>query len=310
MANLAAQIGIIISGGLVRLTGSGLGCSDWPMCEPGEFTPQFHAATSYHAYIEFGNRLMTFVLTVVAIALLWAMYKREPTASRPKSLRLLAWVPLIGIGIQAVIGGLTVLVELHPGVVGGHMLISLFLVAVSAYLLVRLRDGDEKPRFLLPSWGRPARWALALGAVAMTVLGAIVTGAGPHSGDEDAPVRWALDPVAITRVHAIAVYTFCAAMVVVFVLLHREREMDDRRLDSARRAAWTVLGLAAMNLVVGHVQHATQLPRPLVLLHMLFAALIVAAVSWLAAAMTTREAPDQASRDPEASTDPISLAPS
>mgnify|MGYP002682652795 CR=1 FL=1 len=97
-ANLAAQIGIVVTGGLVRLTGSGLGCSTWPLCEPGNFTPVFHEAATYHPFVEFGNRTLTGVLTFIAIALLWALYRREPARSRPRILKALGWAVLAMIG--------------------------------------------------------------------------------------------------------------------------------------------------------------------------------------------------------------------
>ncbi len=105
IANLVAQIGIIITGGLVRLTGSGLGCSQWPLCEPGQFTPQFREESSIHPYIEFGNRTLTGVLGIIAVLLIIAVYRRQPTRSRPQMKRL-AWWPLIGIIVQAIMSWL------------------------------------------------------------------------------------------------------------------------------------------------------------------------------------------------------------
>lgn len=197
VANLVAQIGIIVTGGAVRLTGSGLGCSQWPMCEPGSFTPEFHDAMSVHPIIEFGNRTLTGVLGVIALALVWAVYRREPTASRPGSLKALAWLPLVGIALQAVVGGITVWVDLHPAVVGSHMLISLALVAVSTYLLHRLAAPDAPARPAASARLRAVGALTVVVGVVLLVLGVVTTGAGPHSGDATEPYRWALNPAHI-----------------------------------------------------------------------------------------------------------------
>lgn len=265
LANLAAQIGIIVTGGLVRLTGSGLGCSTWPMCEPGQFTPEFHEAMGIHPIIEFGNRTLTGVLTVIALALLWALFKREPARSRPRVLKGLAIAVLAGIGIQAVVGGITVLVELHPAVVGVHMSLSLVLVAISAYLVWRIRQEDlpaRAPRYSVLLW--------ALGAVGalMMVLGVITTGSGPHSGDDEAPYRFAFDPVEVTRLHSIAVWAFVVLLALVLIASVRSG-------DGIARWRW-VLALVAVQGVVGYWQYFTGLPILLVLIHMFLAAVMVA----------------------------------
>lgn len=287
VANLLAQVGIIVTGGAVRLTGSGLGCSQWPLCEPGSFTPVFHEATSIHPYIEFGNRTLTGVLSVIAVALLWAVYRREPTASRPASLRRLAWWPLAGIALQAVVGGITVWVDLHPAVVGSHMLISLALVAVSTYLLVRLRSADAPVVALAPPSLRWWPLALAVVAAAVVTLGTVVTGAGPHSGDADEPSRLALDPYLVTRLHSGAVWLFVGVAVAGGVLLRRAGGRPE--LGPARRAWTWLLAAVAAEGVIGYVQHFTGLPEVLVGLHMLGAALVVVATTAVCSAMYSRE---------------------
>lgn len=286
VANLVAQIGIIVTGGAVRLTGSGLGCSQWPMCEPGSFTPVFHEATSIHPYIEFGNRTLTGVLSVIAVALLWAVYRREPTASRPASLRRLAWLPLAGIALQAVIGGITVWYDLHPAIVGSHMLISLGLVAISAYLLVRLRSADGPVVALTPSSWRPLPWVLALAAAAVVVLGTVVTGTGPHSGDEDEAFRYALDPLVVTRAHSASVWLFVAVIAAGAVLLVRRRE--DAALAGARGAWWGLLAVTVLEALIGYTQYFNGLPEVLVGLHMLGAALVVVATTFACSTLFSR----------------------
>ena len=123
----------------MRLTGSGLGCSTWPQCEPGSFTPALHEATSIHPFIEFGNRTLTGFLAVIALTVAMLVWTDR---SRSRSYRLLGLAPVLGVVAQAVIGGVTVLFHLNPAVVGVHMLVSLALVAVSTVLVVRERAGD------------------------------------------------------------------------------------------------------------------------------------------------------------------------
>lgn len=269
LANLVAQVGIVVTGGLVRLTGSGLGCSTWPMCEPGQFTPVFHEEMSFHPFVEFGNRTVTGILLVIAVALLWAVH-REPVRSRPPVFRTLAWWVLGLIAVQAVIGGISVLVDLHPAVVGSHMYFSLALVALSAYLLARLGQPDG------PATPPPAPLARTLGALAVTaavmlVVGVITTGSGPHAGDADAPYRFALDPVAVTRIHSLAMWAFLALLGVAVTLSVRSG-------TGSRPFAW-VIGIALAQGAVGYLQYFTGLPGALVLLHMFLAAALVVAVT-------------------------------
>lgn len=287
IANLIAQIGIIVTGGLVRLTGSGLGCSQWPLCEPGQFTPQFREESSFHPYIEFGNRTLTGVLAVVAVLLLIAVYKREPTASRPE-VKKLAWLPLIGIAIQAVVGGITVWVDLHPAVVGSHMLISLALVAVSAHLIWRLDNPDTTPRPLIPAT-KPLTAAVGLSSAVLVILGVIVTGAGPHSGDDTAAYRWAMDTVFITRAHSLSAWIFTAIALIGIILVVRHR--NERPSPEAETAvkAWTgIIAITVLEGLVGYVQHLTNLPEALVIIHMLLAALLVMTVAWGAGSLHAR----------------------
>lgn len=282
VANLVAQIGIILTGGAVRLTGSGLGCSQWPMCEPGSFTPEFHDAMSFHPIVEFGNRTLTGVLGVIALALVWAVYRREPTASRPAALKRLAWLPLAGIAVQAVVGGVTVWVDLHPAVVGSHMLISLSLVAVSTYLLTRLAAPDIFARPATSARLRAVGGVTVVVGVVLLVLGVITTGAGPHSGDATEPYRWALDPASISRLHALAVWAFVVLVVVGLLLARHER-------NAAVLRSWGGLLLVTLlQGVIGYVQYFTGLPELLVGVHMLGSALTVVALVYALVSLHTR----------------------
>ena len=182
IANLVAQIGIVVTGGAVRLTASGLGCSTWPMCEPGAFTPVRHAAATGHSFIEFGNRTLTGVLGVIAVAVAVLVWTNR---SRGLGYRRLGLAPLIGVALQAVVGGITVLLHLHPAVVAVHMLISLGLIAASTLLLRREGEGDDAPRALVGPAVLRVGWVLAGVAVVLLCLGVVVTGAGPHGGDDE-----------------------------------------------------------------------------------------------------------------------------
>lgn len=269
LANLVAQIAIIVTGGAVRLTGSGLGCSTWPMCEPGEFTPRFHDATNLHPYIEFGNRTLTGVLGVIAVAVAVLVWSDR---SRSRSYRLLGLVPLVGVAAQAVIGGITVLVDLHPAIVGGHLLISMALVAASTVLFERVSEGDGPPRPLAEPRTRLAAAALQVALVPVLVLGVIVTGAGPHSGDSEVGYRFAVDPARFTQLHSASVWLFLAVTVLVVVLVARTRPAPPR----ARRVLVTLVVITLLQGAIGYVQYFTGLPEILVGLHMLGAALLTA----------------------------------
>ena len=279
-ANLAAQIGIIVTGGAVRLTGSGLGCSTWPQCEPGEFTPQFHEAMSIHSLIEFGNRTLTGVLTIFAIAVL-LLVRREPW--RPRWFRRLAWAPLVGTALQAVIGGITVLVHLHPAVVGVHMLVSLALVAVSALLLATDRrtrpDAPAEAFSAAPTTRTIARVLLGVGGLLM-VLGVIVTGAGPHGGDDEYAYRYELDPVAAAKAHAWVAWAFVALVALVVWLVRR-----DGAPRPVLRTWWWLVGVTLAQGVIGYVQYFTGLPEVVVGAHLLGTGLLTAALTWAYASL-------------------------
>lgn len=305
VANLVAQIAIVVTGGAVRLTSSGLGCSQWPECEPGSFLPVYHPETGIHRFVEFGNRTLTGVLLVIAVAvvLLVAM-----DASRARDVRRWAWVPFVLVVVQAVVGGITVLVDLHPAIVGSHFLLSMVLVAASTWLLVRLRDGEGPVRRLVEPRVRALTGVLvAVGAV-MLALGVVVTGAGPHSGDDEVGYRFAVDPERVARVHAASVWLFIAVLVVVLVLLLRRRTPDgpsysraDGLAQPARGVAATFSGasrparsgvallvVALAQGLIGYVQFFTGLPIALVNLHMLGAAVLTAMLTWFVGAQRTR----------------------
>ncbi|HWS58302.1 MAG TPA: COX15/CtaA family protein [Actinotalea sp.] len=284
-ANLVGQVVIVVTGGAVRLTGSGLGCSTWPECEPGEFTPVLHEATTWHPLIEFANRTLTGVLVLLAVATA-VVVLRGPR--RPRSVRLLALVPLIGVLLQAVVGGISVLVDLHPAVVGSHFLISMVLVAASAALVLREAQPDGPARVVVGARARTLSLVLVPLGVAVLGLGVVVTGSGPHSGDDDAASRWALDPAAISRVHSLSVWLYTAVLVAVLLLLRREATTGDGPVVDAHRATRVLLAVTLAQALIGYVQYLTGLPELLVAAHMLGACLLVMAQTAQLAAQTVR----------------------
>jgi cytochrome c oxidase assembly protein subunit 15 len=259
LASIVANLGIVVSGGAVRLTDSGLGCPTWPRCTTDSLVPT--AKLDYHSAIEFGNRMLTYVLAAVAVATLVAAYRARPVR---RDIRRLALVLFIGIPAQALVGGISVLTDLNPWVVMLHLLISMDLVALATLLLRRLDEGDGPPVHLVgPTERRFALTVLGLTGVVM-YLGTIVTGSGPHAGDAHAR-RTGLDPRLLSFVHGGSVLLLVAATVALWL----------RTTDRIRRGVTAVLAVQAVQGLLGWVQYATGLPRVVVGLHMLTAGLLV-----------------------------------
>ncbi len=271
VANLVANILIVVTGGAVRLTSSGLGCPTWPRCTEESFVT--HPELGAHGVIEFGNRMLTWILVVIAIACVVAAAR-----SGRRRARNLAVAVALGIPAQAVLGGITVLTDLNPYVVALHFLVSMAIIGICVLLLDELR-GPERPE--APALLR--RLALAAFAVGWLVLwlGTIVTGSGPHSGDLDSR-RTGLDPQVVSHVHAWAVYVLVALTLAMLVLARRAHA------DVAARAVALLLAIEVLQGVLGFVQYFNDLPELLVAVHMLGAALTSAALSW--ALLATRRA--------------------
>lgn len=289
--NLLCQMGIIVTGGIVRLTGSGLGCSTWPNCEPGQFAPNTANPTGFRAFIEFGNRSLTGVLSVFAIAVLivawrWLRFKG-------RGFRWLSLTPLIGTALQAVVGMLIVRLHLHPGAVAPHFLISIALVVVSTILVARLYEGDGSRRRAVPRPVLTTALVLALVGAAVLVLGTLVTSSGPHSGDLEATVRLGLDPRMVSWLHADAVMLFCGLVVGMLLVLHLIHARTH-----ARRAAWTLVAVTVAQAAIGYIQYFTALPAVLVGFHMAGAAIFTASVSWLVVTMWTWQGAPLAAVEP------------
>jgi cytochrome c oxidase assembly protein subunit 15 len=265
LASVVANSAIVVTGGAVRLTSSGLGCPTWPRCTDSTYTPT--AEYAVHGVIEFGNRLLTFVLLAVVLAGTVAVWRQRP---RRPQMRLLAALVLLGIPAQAVIGGITVLTSLNPWTVMGHFLVSSLLIALSVALHQRSREGDLPPRALV---GRPLQQlgtGLLVLVAATLVAGTLVTGSGPHSGDS-AAARTGLDPESVSQLHADLVFLLVGVTLAFWVAL--------RATGGPSRPMGVLLAVELAQGLVGFVQYFTDLPVPLVALHLVGAcAVTVAAV--------------------------------
>ncbi|AIY00327.1 hypothetical protein ART_0728 [Arthrobacter sp. PAMC 25486] len=267
VASLIGQGVLIVSGGVVRVTGSGLGCPTWPKCTADSLTNT--PAMGIHGVIEFANRTLTFALAAVGLVLLvmlWNLRKER------KDLFGLALCLLAVIPAQAVIGGITVLTGLNPYVVSLHFLVSAALVVVSMLLVNRAygRTGATAPALPRP---RPLIRQLSVVAAVTSylavVLGTLVTGSGPHSGDSTSP-RMELDGYLATRLHAIPAYVLVAAALLLVILLWR-----NGRGDILRNAALLLFVSVLFQGVIGYWQYFTGIPILLVIVHMFGASLML-----------------------------------
>jgi len=273
-ASLVANSLLVVTGGAVRLTGSGLGCPTWPRCTDSSFTP--HNSLSAHSAIEFGNRMLTFVLVAIAVATFVAAWR-----SGRRELRWVALGLALGIPAQAVIGGITVLTDLNPWVVSFHLLSSLAMIGL-AVLFIRLvnRTGPLDP----PTASKPVlglAWSTFAAGWVVLYVGTVVTGSGPHAGDADAP-RNGLSPLQLSQLHADLVFLFVGLTAGLLFAAYATNASPE-----VRRAARLLLIAEVAQGAIGFVQYFTDLPVVLVGFHMLGAALISAAMTWLV--LATRE---------------------
>jgi heme a synthase len=275
IASLVGNIAIVVSGGVVRLTGSGLGCPTWPRCTEKSFVP--HRELGVHGAIEFGNRMVTFLLAAIAVATFLVMWRH----GRPALTRL-AVVLGVGVPAQAVVGGTTVLTDLNPWVVAFHLLVSLAMIGVAVVLLRRAGEPDTPA---VPSVPAALGWLVRLTfLVGWTVLyvGTVVTGSGPHAGDVDAP-RNGLDPRGLSQLHTDFVFLLLGLTIAAVFALRAVRAPR-----VAQQAAVLLLAVELGQAVVGFVQYFLDLPIALVALHLLGAALTSAALTWLLVSVRER----------------------
>lgn len=248
---------IVFTGALVRLTNSGLGCSDWPNCNNTKFVD----VSSSHTAIEQLNRLFTGVVSFSVIAAVLLSHLRRP---RRTDLVWLSWSLVGGVLAQIIIGGVVVLTGLNPYANMAHFLVSLVLIA-SAFMLYR-RSGTEAPRTFLrsvPSTLRPSVLAAGVFGTIAIVTGTVVTATGPHAGDEDA-VRFGFALTSVARVHSISVIVLVASLIWTAV---RIRKLES--FSEVKEAFSTVLIVSVLQAAIGYTQYFTGVPVVLVAAHII-----------------------------------------
>ena len=259
------QMAIVVTGGAVRITGSGLGCPTWPECTPGSYTPVPNQAEGQvHAWIEFGNRLLTFVLLLCALIALVIAIRVSKNSVTKSRVRLLAALQLIGIIGQGVLGGITVLTDLHPIPVASHFLLSIFLIAGAISLRYEMvgivkQKADGIVATLMP--------VLIWLTLFVLVAGTIVTGSGPHAGDENAK-RFGFSPRVVSWLHADLVI----ALVVLTLILWLITRVSQNKVIHRYLSIFLLISLSQG--LIGYVQYFTGLPEILVAAHLLGATMV------------------------------------
>jgi cytochrome c oxidase assembly protein subunit 15 len=259
LAALVMAVVIVVTGGAVRLTGSGLGCPTWPKCTEDSLTTT--SEMGLHGVIEFGNRLLTYVLCA---AVGWAIVAARSQKPWRRGLTRLGWAQFWVVMGNAVLGGIVVLVGLNPYTVAAHFLLSSALIAVATVMWQRTREGDAEPR---PLVGKPVRQLvgfLVLASVLLIAVGTVVTGAGPHAGDSQEVARIPIDWQTVAKLHAVLAWI---VVTLTFALWFILKAVDAPGGPLARTRELFLILLAQG--VLGYTQTALHLPEVLVGLHML-----------------------------------------
>ncbi|MFC5752759.1 COX15/CtaA family protein [Actinomadura rugatobispora] len=279
LLGVIGNAGIIGTGGAVRVTESGLGCPAWPKCTGDSLVPTPHPEhATINMAIEFGNRMLTFLVLAVGAMVFVAALRMRP---RRRDLVLLAAAQPASVIAQAMIGGIVVLTELHPASVSLHFLVSPALLIFCVALWVRAGEGDEPPRHLVGPAVRRLAVALAAATAVVLVAGTVVTGTGPHAGDSDSR-RYGFNIEDVSRIHSLLAWVTVVLTITLLVVLYRVKAPA-----VLRRRAMELFAIELAQGLVGYVQYFTGVPAPLVVLHMVGAALM-----WIAALrviLATRE---------------------
>ena len=261
---LFLQSALVLTGGAVRLTGSGLGCPTWPECTPGSYTPvPYQAEGQLHAWIEFGNRLLTFALLISALVAVIYVLK-----SGRKDLRSLAAGQVLGIIGQGVLGGITVLTDLHPLPVAGHLLLSMFLIAGATSIYSRRHAPQVKVAAPTKTVSVISQLHLVVAFIVL-ILGTLVTGSGPHAGDEKAQ-RFGFDIRTVAILHADAVIFLVGITIALLVAASVAQ--------STKKAIYIFFVVTLAQGAIGYTQYLTGIPEALVAAH-----LAGATIFWIAA---------------------------
>jgi len=273
-ASLVSQILIVVTGAGVRLTGSGLGCPTWPLCTADSLVnvPEM----GIHGVIEFGNRLLTFVLLLIALLTLAAAI----VLGKSRRLRVTSSLLILGIFVQAVVGGISVLANLNPWIVGLHFVISGFMIALASLQLWRTYRPSISANPL--SEKILARVLLVTGSITV-LIGVVVTGSGPHAGDADTP-RNGLDPELWQHLHSYPGYITLSVSIVLLFLI-RKRDVDGY---AGRLVFWAVLCLLAQ-AATGVAQSRLGLPVGIVIIHITLASAFISVLTFIQLAYGKRK---------------------
>lgn len=272
---LLAQGGITVTGSIVRVTGSGLGCDTWPNCHEGSLVPVQGAAPAVHQAIEFGNRLLTFVLAAIAIAVFVAVLR----AGRRKEIIVYSVLSGVGIIIQAILGGISVHLDLKWWAVAIHFLPSMLLVWIAALLYMRLAEPDHLPQVRM--FAPIIRTLTIVAAVCLSVVlitGTMTTGAGVHSGDDGVGMEGRLDVdiELMALIHAGTMYVYLAATLLVVWLLYRGMASRD-----AKNTGWVLLVMIGVQWAIGVIQFNLGVPRWTIPAHVAMSSVVVAFSAFL-----------------------------
>jgi len=275
MILLIAQGAITVTGSIVRVTGSGLGCDTWPNCHEGSLVPVQGAAPALHQAIEFGNRLLTFVLVAIAIAVFVAVLR----AGRRREIIIYSFVSGIGVAVQAVIGGISVLLDLKWWAVAIHFLPSMILVWIAALLYMRLAEPDhEEPVRMFAPVIRTLTVVAAVCLSVVLVTGTMVTGAGVHAGDDGVGMEGRLDVdiELMAYIHAGTMYVYLAATLAVMWLLYKGAASQ-----AAKRTAWVLVFMIMVQWAIGIIQFNLGIPRWTIPAHIAMSSVVVAFSAFL-----------------------------
>ncbi|GAA2807331.1 COX15/CtaA family protein [Streptomyces showdoensis] len=279
LSAVVMSVVIIVTGGAVRLTGSGLGCDTWPKCTDDSLIVT--SEQGIHGAIEFGNRMLTYVLSA---AVGWAIVAARSAKPRRRGLSRLGWAQFWIVMSNAVLGGITVWMGLNPWTVAGHFLAANSLLTVAVVTWHRTGEGDGAPKPRVPRPVRKLSWALVLVSALLIALGTTVTGAGKHAGDSSDVPRMPWDWTNAAHVHAIAAWVVCALAVAMWLVLRVVDAPDD-----TRARARDLLVVLLLQGGIGYVQYFTGVPEVMVAVHMLGSSLMWIAV--LRLALSLRERP-------------------
>jgi cytochrome c oxidase assembly protein subunit 15 len=285
IAVILSQAGISVTGAIVRVTASGLGCPTWPQCFPGSFTPiGVSEVPVLHQTVEFGNRLLTFAVTLCAALIVLAVVR----ARRRKEVLVYAWLMPGGTVVQAVIGGITVRTGLLWWTVAVHLLASMAMVWLAVVLYAKISEPDDGIETVqVPT---PLRWLTALSGVALAgvlIAGTLVTAAGPHAGDksiERQVERLEVEIVTLVHLHSQLLIGYLALLIGLAFGLYAVGMSA-----AIRKRLFVLLGLVLAQALVGIVQYFTDVPAALVAIHVGGAAACTAATAALWASLRTRE---------------------